>query len=177
DVERAHRDLEAFAFGADAAGRRNAAGVEAKARERVRRDDVDALGDREAGRVGVDDEGADAARALGGWMGRVAGSREDDVEVGEADRARAEALHREREVGEAVVTRERVAREADRARVDGVVDAAVLAAGDGMREPARLAERADERSAGGVDLGAVVAVRVREVRRRPGVELAREGAV
>ena len=34
--------------------------VEAQARERMRRDHVDALGDRKARRVGVDDEGRDA---------------------------------------------------------------------------------------------------------------------
>ena len=45
----------------------------------MRRDDVDAFRDREAGRVGVDDEGADAAPA-----GRLAGAREHDVEVGDA---------------------------------------------------------------------------------------------
>ena len=64
--------------------RRNAAAGEAQAGERVRRDDVDALGDREAGRVGVDDEGADAARALRRRIVLVAGAREDDVEVGDA---------------------------------------------------------------------------------------------
>jgi hypothetical protein len=56
--------LKPSPFGADAARRGDAAAVEAKPRERMRRDHVDALGDREPGRVGVDDEGADAARAL-----------------------------------------------------------------------------------------------------------------
>jgi hypothetical protein len=45
----------------------------------VRRDDFDALGDLEARRVGVDDEGADAARTR-----CFAGAGEDHVEVGDA---------------------------------------------------------------------------------------------
>jgi hypothetical protein len=45
----------------------------------VRRDDVDALGDLEARRAGVDDEGLMPARA-----GRFAAAREDHVEVGDA---------------------------------------------------------------------------------------------
>ena len=89
----------------------------------------------------------------------------------------AEALHREREVGQAVVARERLAGEADRARVDRVGRAAVRAAGDGVGEPAALAERADEGAAGGVDAVAVVAVRVADGGRRPGVEPVRERAV
>ena len=152
---------------------------EAQARQRVRRDHVDALGDLEARRAGIDDEGRDAARAR-----RFAGAREHDVEVGDAavgdpgllavehvasspstralqamrrhvgaglglgqreggDRLaarharqvalpsaaacprrlmapRAQALHREREVGQAGVARQRLADQADGARVDGV---------------------------------------------------------
>jgi hypothetical protein len=45
----------------------------------MRRDHIDALGDVEAGRIGIDDEGADAARAR-----LLAGAREHDVEVGDA---------------------------------------------------------------------------------------------
>ena len=45
----------------------------------MRRDHVDALGDREARGVGVDDEGGDAARAR-----RLAGAREHDVKIGDA---------------------------------------------------------------------------------------------
>src|SRR6185295_3385907 len=82
------------------------------------------------------------------------------IAAGEADRSRAEPLHREREVGEAVVARERLAREADRARVDRVAAAAVRAAGDRVREPAAVAERADEPAALGVDRVALVRVRV-----------------
>ena len=215
--------------------RGNAAVREAKPRQRMRCDHVDALGDLKAGRVGIDDEGRDAARAR-----RFAGAGEDDVEIGDAavrdpgllavehvvvavraaprtpcaatsepasgsERAnaaiaspardlrqvatfcsavpasaiapRAEALHREREVGEAGVSRQRLAREADRARVDRVGGAAVLATGDGVREPASLAERTHMAAAGGVDGGAIVAVRVAEGAPRPGIELARERAM
>ena len=62
-------------------------------------------------------------------------------------------------------------------RVDGVVHAAMLSAGDGVGEPAGVAERAHERAAGGVDLGALMAVRAAQRRRGPGVELGRERAV
>jgi hypothetical protein len=139
------------------------------------------LGARRAGHRG--DVGAGVGLGERERGDRLAGGHARQVvrlllgRAGEADRARAEALHREREVGEAVVAGKRLAGEADGARVDRVAGAAVDAAGDGMREPARLAERADERAAGGVDFGALVAVRVAERRRSPRVELGREGAM
>ena len=61
------------------ASRRHAAAVELEPRERMRRDHVDALGDRQARRVGRHDERRDAARA-----GRLARAREHAVEVGDA---------------------------------------------------------------------------------------------
>jgi hypothetical protein len=75
------------------------------------------------------------------------------------------------------VARERVAGQADRARVDGVGGAAVFRAGDGVGEPAAGAEGTDQAAAGRVDGGAVVAVRVADVVSGPGVELGREGAM
>jgi hypothetical protein len=48
---------------ADALRQRHPAVGEAQARQRMRRDHVDALGDLEPRRAGVDDEGRDAARA------------------------------------------------------------------------------------------------------------------
>ena len=78
NVERRHRDLEAFARAAETIGQRNAAAGEAKRRQRVRRDDLDAAGDLETGRVRVDDEGG---KPLG--AGRLAGAREHDVVVGD----------------------------------------------------------------------------------------------
>jgi hypothetical protein len=78
-VERAHRNLEALAAGADALRERNAAAVEAKARQWVWRDDLDPFGNLEAGRAGIDDEGRDAACSR-----CFAGACEDDVEVGNA---------------------------------------------------------------------------------------------
>ena len=50
-----------------------------KARQRMRRDHLDALGDGQARRAGVDHEGREAARAR-----RLAGAREDDVMIGDA---------------------------------------------------------------------------------------------
>ena len=79
DVERAHRELEALALGAEQRVGRHAAAGELEARERMRRDHVDALGDRQARRVGRHDERRDAARA-----GRVARAREHAVEIGDA---------------------------------------------------------------------------------------------
>ena len=63
DVERAHRELEALALGAEQRVGRHAAAVELEPRQRMRRDHVDALGDRETRRVGRHDERRDAARA------------------------------------------------------------------------------------------------------------------
>ena len=58
---------------------RHPAILEAQGRERMRRDQRDALGDREARRVGIDDEGGQALGA-----GALARAREHDVEVGDA---------------------------------------------------------------------------------------------
>ena len=80
DVERAHRDLEAFAAGRRcgcASGTRQF--VKRSLRQWVRRDDLDALGDLEARGAGFDDEGRDPARAR-----RLAAADEDHVEVGDA---------------------------------------------------------------------------------------------
>ena len=91
------------------------------------------------------------------------------------DRPRAQALHREREVRETMVVRERLAQQADRPRVDDLGRAAVCAAGDGMAQPVGLAELAHERAALRVDV--VAAVAVREVLQRPIVQRRREFAV
>ena len=189
----------------------------------MRRDHIDALGDLEAGRIRIDDECRDAARAR-----RFAGACEHDVEVGdaaigdpgllaienevvgvgtgraghrrnvgtsvrlgqrkrrdrlaagdaaeitfallrrsgEADRARPQPLHREREVGEAGMARERFADEADRAGVDRVAHC--------MVQPSRCTERAHERPALRIDVRPVL---VRHMLRRPGIELTRQRAV
>ena len=79
DIETAHGDLETFAGCSDKVHERNAAGLESQPRQRMRRDDVDALGDFEARRSGIDHESRQAARA-----GRLAGAGEDDVEIGDA---------------------------------------------------------------------------------------------
>ena len=60
-VQRLHGELEAFAFGAEPLRYRHAAALEGERGQRMRRDDVDAPGDREARRVRVDDERADAS--------------------------------------------------------------------------------------------------------------------
>ncbi len=79
DVERRHRDLEAFAWVADEVVARDADVFETQARERMRGDERDAFGDCEAACVGINDDGADAFGA-----GRFAGAGEDDVEAGDA---------------------------------------------------------------------------------------------
>ncbi len=78
-VERAHRHLEALARRADHLAARHSAAVEAQARQRMRRDHLDALGNFQPGVVRIDDEGADAART-----GRFAGAGKHDVEIGNA---------------------------------------------------------------------------------------------
>ena len=62
------------------------------------------------------------------------------------------------------MTRQRLADQADRARVDHVGSAAVGRAGDRMAQPAGVAERAHQRPAFGVDVGAM---RVRRRAARP----------
>jgi hypothetical protein len=57
----------------------HAAAVEAQPCQRVRRDDLDALGDLQPRRAGLDHEGREAARTR-----CFAGAGEDDVEVGDA---------------------------------------------------------------------------------------------
>ena len=56
DIERLHGELEAFAFLAEEVFRGHTAAGKTQRRHRMRGDDVDALPDREPGRVGVDDE-------------------------------------------------------------------------------------------------------------------------
>ena len=58
---------------------RHAARRRTSARQRMRRDHLDALGDREARRIGIDHEGRQPSRAR-----RLAGAREHDVVVGDA---------------------------------------------------------------------------------------------
>ncbi len=79
DVERRHREAEAAAGLAKAVGERNAAVLEFQPGERVRGDHLEPLGDGEAGRVGVDDEGRETAGASA-----LTRAGEDDVEVGDA---------------------------------------------------------------------------------------------
>ena len=69
---------------------------------------------------------------------------------GQADRARPQALHRDREVGQARVARERLADQADRARVDRLGRAALRGAGHCMVQPAgaRRARRTSSRHCG-----------------------------
>ena len=94
--------------------------------------------------------------------------------AGERDRARAEALHREREVRQPRVAGERLADQAQRARVQRLARAAAGRPGDGVPQPAGVAEPAHERLAFGVD---VRSMRVRNVGRGPLVERTREHAV
>ena len=66
---------------------------------------------------------------------------------------RAQALHGEGEIGEAVVARQRLADAGRRARVDQVGRAAVGGAADRIARPAGRAQLAHQRAAGGVDVG------------------------
>ena len=197
----------------------------------MRRDDVDPLGNAEAGRIGRHDEGREAART-----GRLAGAGEDDITIGDAavgnpglqaveailpadmgrrgghgrdigtgigfgqgkggdgragadrraagglllsraeqrDRAGAEALHGEGEIGEAVDIAERRAGDAEGAHVERSAQAALVAGHAGGQEPG-LAERADETPAGAVDI--VMVDERRHGLARPGGKAASEGAV
>ena len=78
-VEHRHGDAEAVAGLADQRGGRHATPSKAQARQRMRRDDLEPLGDRQPRRVGGHEEGGEALGA-----GRLAGAGEDDVEVGDA---------------------------------------------------------------------------------------------
>ncbi len=75
------------------------------------------------------------------------------------------------------MARQRLARKADRARVDRVGRPAVVAAGDGVSEPAGLAERTDEHTAGVVDGAALARMGMAEGAGGPRVELLRERAM
>jgi hypothetical protein len=91
--------------------------------------------------------------------------------------AAASALHREREIGEAVVAGEGFAQERDRARVELDRDAPVRGA-QAMLQESGLAERGDERAAARVDGGALRRVgRNGQVRPRPLLRLRRETPV
>ena len=192
----------------------------------MRRDHLDALGDRQALGVGRHEEGG---KALG--AGRLAGAGEDHVEIGDAavgdpgllavedvavavargghvhvgdigagarlgqreggdrlagarllqpllllrraeqaDRAGAEPLHGEGEIGEPVMARQRLAGEAQRAHVEragiGGIDRRRL-------QPAVAAELCHQLAAGGVD----VVMRDRQVGRAPCVQPLGEIAV
>jgi hypothetical protein len=86
--------------------------------------------------------------------------------AGQADRARAQALHRKRKVGQAAVPRQRFADQADGARVDRVTH--------GMLQPAAGAERFDERTASCIDVGLVA---LRNMPRGPVIQFARQRAM
>jgi hypothetical protein len=79
DVQRAHGDLEPFARRTEPVRNRHAAAGEAKRGERMRSDDLDAPGNRQPRRVGIDDEGGQTASA-----GRRTGAGEHHVEIGDA---------------------------------------------------------------------------------------------
>ena len=72
------------------------------------------------------------------------------------------------------VPRQRLADQAHRAGIDRLAAAAMSAAGHRMAQPAGLAERAHQRPAVGVDIGAMV---VRQVLARPALERVRQLAV
>jgi hypothetical protein len=74
-----------------------------------------------------------------------------------------EALHGEGEVGEARMARQRLAQQADGARVDDVEAAAAVGAADGVAQPAGRAEAGYQVAAGGID----VAMMAGDVFRRP----------
>ena len=78
-IERGHGDLEALARRAEQLRARHPAVREAQGRERMRRDQLDTLGDLEARRRGIDDE---RGQTLG--RRRLPGAREHDIEVGDA---------------------------------------------------------------------------------------------
>src|SRR5262249_10871760 len=79
NVESRHGDAEAVAGRAQEMARRHAALLKGEGRQWVRLHHLDALGDRKAGRLSMDDEGR---KALG--AGRFAGAGEDDIVAGNA---------------------------------------------------------------------------------------------
>jgi hypothetical protein len=62
DIERSHRDLESLALASDPLRLGYATVAEAQRRERMRRNDVDALLDLQARSIGIDDERRDSLR-------------------------------------------------------------------------------------------------------------------
>ena len=213
----------------------HAAGREAQPRQRVRRDDLDALGDLEARRAGLHQEGAQAVRAAARGGVAFAGAGEDAVEVGDAavadpgllavehigiavvtrragdggdvgtrlglrqregadpittrhpgqhlglqrraagqrDRAAAQALHREGEVGQAVVARQRLAAHHERARIQRLAGATV-GRRHAVAQEACVAQRTNQGTAGAVG---IVMIDADEVLRRPVVEFVGQRAV
>ena len=87
----------------------------------------------------------------------------------ERDRAGAEPLHGEGEIGEAVVAGERLAREAERAHIGR----AVAVGGRGVIQTTVAAETRDEIAAGGIHVGVID----RQVFRAPFLQRRVEGAV
>ncbi len=85
------------------------------------------------------------------------------------DRARAQALHREGKVGQPRMPRQRLAHQAQCARVQHLARAAIGRAGHRMAQPAGCAERGHQFAAVAVDVGVRV---LRDVLARPGVQLA-----
>ena len=219
NIERRHGDLKAFARRADHGGGRNGDALEFQPRQRMRRDDVDALGDGKARQFSRQQKRREALGA-----GAFAGAREHHVEVGDAavgnpgffavedktvavalggqrdigdvgaglllgqreggdgaaaarafepvallgiaeqaDRPGAEALHGEGEIGQAIVARQGLADEAERAHVERCRRVGI---GRGVGEPAVAAELLHEIAAGGID----VAMIGRQVGRAPLLE-------
>ena len=95
----------------------------------------------------------------------------------ERDRAAPQSLHREGEIGEAVVVGERFPHQADRARIEILERPAVLAP-HAVAGQAGGAQIRDESAAAGIDRVAAFVVRLSgEMGRRPGIRLAGERAV
>ena len=88
----------------------------------------------------------------------------------QADRAGAEPLHGEGEIGEAVVARQRLAHEAERAHIER---GGRVGIGRGVREPAVAAEASDKIAAGGID----VAMIDRQIGRAPALDRLRQRAM
>ncbi len=226
NIERRHGDLESFAGRADHGGGRNGDALEFQPRQRMRRNDIDALGDGKARQFSRQQKRREALGA-----GTFAGAREHHVEIGDAavgnpgffavehktvavarggqrdigdigaglllgqresgngaaaarafepvallgiaeqaDRAGAEALHGESEIRQAIVTRQRLANEAERAHVERCRRVGI---GRGVREPAVAAELLHQIAAGGID----VAVICRQVGRAPLLEASGQRAM
>jgi len=205
----ADRDAETITGAAEAIGDRHAAVLERERCERVRRDHLDAVSDRETRCIRIDDESrkslctrrfaradednvmiSDAAVRNPGLATvdahmivpvRNGGGRErGDIRAGlqfregeggdalaardgrkvallqcfiaeQRDRAGAEPLHREGEIGEPVMKRENLASETQCSHVEIRCQSAVSRRHGGAQEPG-LAERSDTRAAGGIDV-------------------------